>query len=260
MTYPSGRTVSYTFDSLGRVNGITTAYSGQTQPIVGNVAYHPFGGVKSYTLGNGQTYARSYDQDGRISTYTLAGTSYGVLYDDAGRIETITETLNPPNTNTYGYDVLDRLTSATLPSVTYGYTYDAVGNRLTKAVGSNTDTYTYGTTSNRTATLTPASGPARSFTLDANGSTTDDDLNTYGYDARGRMVQAVSGAGTTSYKVNALGQRMRKTNSGTGRGNGLCRGRELATNRYRGSRHPRSQILQRSRLGTGCRQPRHRTR
>ena len=89
------------------------------------------------------------------------------------------------------------------------------GNRLTKTVGSNTDCYTYGTTSNRTATLTPASGPARSFTLDANGSTTDDDLNTYSYDLRGRMLQAVSGAGTTSYKVNALGQRMRKTNSGT---------------------------------------------
>lgn len=29
------------------------------------------------------------------------------------------------------------------------------------------------------------------------------------------MVQAVSGAGTTDYKVNALGQRMRKTNSAT---------------------------------------------
>ena len=29
------------------------------------------------------------------------------------------------------------------------------------------------------------------------------------------MVQAVSSLGTTTYQVNALGQRMRKTNSGT---------------------------------------------
>ena len=47
----------------------------------------------------------------------------------------------------------------------------------------------------------------------ANGSTTADGNNTYTYDIRGRMVQAVSGLGTTDYKVNALGQRMRKTNS-----------------------------------------------
>ena len=53
----------------------------------------------------------------------------------------------------------------------------------------------------------------RSFSFDANGSTTADGTNTYGYDTRGRMVQAVSSIGTTSYQVNALGQRIRKTNS-----------------------------------------------
>jgi YD repeat-containing protein len=215
MTYPSGRTLAYSFDSLGRVSTINTTFSGQTQPIVWNVAYHPFGGVKSYTLGNGQTYTRSYDQDGRIGSYTLAGTSYAVLYDDASRIQTISETLNPPNTNTYGYDALDRLTGATLPGTSYAYTYDAVGNRLTRTAGASTDTYAYGSTSNRIASITPTSGPVRSFTLDANGSTTADGLNSFTYDIRGRMVQSVSSFGTTDYKVNALGQRMRKTNSAT---------------------------------------------
>jgi RHS repeat-associated protein len=216
ITYPSGRTVDYSFDSLGRISGVTSTPSGgSAQTIASSITYQPFGGLKGLTFGNSQTYARSYDQDGRVNTYTLAGTSYTVLYDDASRIETITETLNPPNTNTYGYDVLDRLTSATLPATTYGYSYDAVGNRLTKTTGANTDTYTYGTTSNRISTLTPSSGPARSFTLDSNGSTTDDDLNTYAYDTRGRMVSATSSAGTTTYYLNALGQRVRKTNSGT---------------------------------------------
>jgi len=117
------------------------------------------------------------------------------------------------NTNTYGYDALDRLTSATLAATVYGYGYDAVGNRLTRSAGGNTDTYAYGTTSNRVASITPASGPVRSFTLDNNGSTTADGNNTYAYDVRGRMVQAVSSLGTTTYQVNALGQRVRKTNS-----------------------------------------------
>jgi len=58
-----------------------------------------------------------------------------------------------------------------------------------------------------------ATAGTRSFVFDPNGSTTADGLNTYAYDTRGRMVQAVSAAGTTSYQVNALGQRIRKTNS-----------------------------------------------
>lgn len=113
--------------------------------------------------------------------------------------------------NTYGYDELDRLTSAVLPSSSYGYSYDAVGNRLTKTTGTNTDSYTYGASSNRLATLTPSGAPPRTFVFDANGSTTDDGINTYAYDARGRMSQATSTAGATSYQVNALGQRVRKT-------------------------------------------------
>ena len=88
-----------------------------------------------------------------------------------------------------------------------------MANRLTRTAGASTDTYAYASTSNRIASITPLSGPVRSFTLDANGSTTADGNNTYTYDIRGRMVQAVSGLGTTDYKVNALGQRMRKTNS-----------------------------------------------
>ncbi|MGH7732582.1 MAG: hypothetical protein ACREU5_08020 [Burkholderiales bacterium] len=100
-----------------------------------------------------------------------------------------------------------------LPSSSYGYGYDAVGNRLAKTVGANTDTYAYSATSNQIGSITPATGPARSFTFDANGSTTNDGVNQYAYDARGRLVQASTAQGTTSYQINALGQRIRKTNS-----------------------------------------------
>ena len=209
MTYPSGRTLSYLHDALGRVGAINTTFSGQTRPLVASVAYHPFGGVKSYTLGNGQTYTRGIDLDGRIASYTLGAQSFAIGYDAASRIEFISEVANPPNTNTYGYDALDRLTSAVLPATPYAYTYDAVGNRLTKGG----DVYSYSSTANRIASITPSSGPVRSFTFDANGSTTADGQNAYGYDVRGRMVQATSTLGATTYKLNALGQRIRKTNS-----------------------------------------------
>ena len=80
-------------------------------------------------------------------------------------------------------------------------------------LGGGLNTYAYGTSSSRIASITPQSGPVRSFTLDNNGSTTADGVNTFAYDTRGRMVQAVSSLGTTTYHVNALGQRVRKTNS-----------------------------------------------
>ena len=186
---------------------VTTTKQGQTQAVVSNVAYHPFGGVKGYTLGNGQTYTRGIDLDGRIASYTLGAQAFGIGYDAASRIVLISDLAVPANLNTYGYDSLDRLTSAVVPGTPYAYSYDAVGNRVSKTVGAATEPYTYSATSNRIATA-----GARSFAFDANGSTTADGTNSYAYDARGRMVQATSAIGATNYRVNALGQRIRKTN------------------------------------------------
>ena len=198
MTYPSGRTITYGFDALGRVSQVSTG----GQVIASNVTYQPFGGVKSYTLGNGQSTTRGYDQDGRIASYSLGTQSLAIGYDNASRITSI-------DVNTYGYDALDRLTGATLPANAFAYGYDAVGNRTSMSG----DTYAYSPTSNRIASITPLSGPMRSFGFDANGSTTDDGINQYGYDTRGRMVQSIGSLGTTTYQVNALGQRVRKTNT-----------------------------------------------
>jgi len=214
LTYPSGRTIAYALDALGRVNQVSTTPVGGAQQIVAsNVAYQPFGGVKSYTLGNGRTYVRSYDLDGRIASYNLGAQSFALGYDAASRISFITDTANAANTNTYSYDNLDRLTGAVLPNLPFAYAYDAVGNRSSKMVGSATDTYAYGAASNRLESITAQTGAVRNFAFDPNGSTTADGNNLYGYDTRGRIVQSVGALGTTAYQVNALGQRIRKTNT-----------------------------------------------
>jgi YD repeat-containing protein len=214
LTYPSGRTVGYSFDALGRVSGMTTTKAGgEPQNVVSSVGYHPFGGVKGYTLGNGQAYARGIDLDGRIASYTLGSQSFAIGYDAASRISFVSDIGNPASSNTYDYDNLDRLTSAVTPGTPYAYSYDGVGNRLTRTAGSSSHNYAYSATSNRISSITPSSGPVRDFVFDANGSTTADAVNSYTYDVRGRMGQAVSSLGTTTYQVNALGQRIRKTNS-----------------------------------------------
>lgn len=211
ITYPSGREVAYTLDSLGRVSQIATTKNGVTQPVVSSVSYRPFGPAQGLTFGNGQTYTRGFDTDGRVASYTLGTQSFAVGYDAASRVSFISDTVVPANTNTYTYDNLDRLTNAVAPGTPYAYTYDTVGNRLAKTVGAATDTYAYSGTSNRLATITPATGSVKNIVFDANGSTTNDAINQYTYDTRGRLVQANTVLGAVQYQVNSLGQRIRKT-------------------------------------------------
>ncbi|MBX3664871.1 MAG: RHS repeat protein [Burkholderiales bacterium] len=210
ITYPGGRTVDYTFDSLSRISQIDTT-SGGTVTLASSVTYQPFGGVNGFTFGNSTSYVRTHDQDGRVSNFTLGTQTRVVGYDDASRISFLTEQGNPSNTDNYGYDLLNRLTSFTGPSTSQSFTYDAVGNRSTQVIGANTYNYAYSGSSNR---ISSVSGPvARTFTHDANGSITGDTLVTSTYDNRGRLASVTTGAGTTNYKLNFLGQRVRKTDA-----------------------------------------------
>jgi YD repeat-containing protein len=214
MTYPSGRTVAYTLDALGRVSQLDTTKNDQSQNVLSGVAYQPFGAVKSFTFGNGQLYSRNYDRDGRISAYAFGtAQSFQIGYDAASRIESIVDLTTPQYSNSYGYDELDRLTRALGAAADFAYTYDPVGNRTSKSAGSQTDIYTYSAASNRLSAIAPAAAPPRSFVYDANGSTTAEGSNSYTYDVRGRMVSALGPVGTVDFQVNALGQRVRKTSA-----------------------------------------------
>jgi len=212
LTLPSAKQLTYTRNAAGQITQVTLTANGQTKTLLQNIAYHPFGGIKSFTDGAGQNHSRGSDLDGRTSSYTLGNQTWMLSYDAASRIDGQLDTGNANNSATYGYDPLDRLTRATLPSVTYGYGYDATGNRTTQTAGASTRTYTTESTSNRLAAL---SNPAQSLSYDTNGSQTGDGSNTYAYDVRGRLSSAVTAAGTTTYQVNALGQRVRKTNNST---------------------------------------------
>ncbi|MBI4988378.1 MAG: RHS repeat protein [Rhodocyclales bacterium] len=211
VTYPSGRRIDYTHDGLGRISQVQLTENGQVKVLASNIQYQPFGGVKSFINGAGQAYTRSFDQDGRVASYSLGSQTWLVGYDAASRITYQTDAGNAANTASYGYDAADRLTSAVLPATNLGYTYDATGNRSSQTIGGTTRTYTTAPASNRLTAID--SGPPKSYTFDANGAITGDGLNTFGYDARGRMTSAVTAAGTTQYRVNALGQRARKTNA-----------------------------------------------
>jgi YD repeat-containing protein len=211
LTYPSGKQLAYGRDSQGRINQITLTNKGVTKTVLNQVQYHPFGGVKSYVTGSGQTFIRSQDTDGRINAYSLGDGLWQIGYDAAGRIGYQTDAGNAANTVSYSYDTLDRLTGTVLPTTSLGYGYDATGNRTSQTVGGSTYSYAVSPTSNQLTGINTA--PPKSYTYDANGSVTGDGQNTFGYDARGRMTQAVTAAGTTQYRLDALGRRVAKTNT-----------------------------------------------
>lgn len=209
-TTPGGRTLTYTRNAAGRISQVVLTDQGQNKTLAQNIEYHPFGGIKRYTDGAGQIHQRNQDQDGRTSGYTLGTQTWLLTFDAASRITGQMDGGNANNSATYGYDALDRLTSAVLPNTHYGYGYDPTGNRTSQTSGSTTRTYSTDAGSNR---LTGLTNPSQSYQYDANGSVTHDGVNQYGYDARGRLTQATTAAGTVSYRINALGQRVKKQNT-----------------------------------------------
>lgn len=213
ITYPSGRVISYTRDALSRISQIDTTKDSVTKTLVSQVTYRPFGqGVQSFLNGANQTVTRSYDLMGRLAAYTLGAQTMAVGYDAASRIKFISDALNPVNTQNFDYDDLDRLTSYSGTGGNQTLGYDLNGNRTSKLIGTANTSYTTSPTSNRMTAVSGAQNAA--IQIDNNGSITNNGLNQFSYDARGRMTSAETALGTVQYKINAFGQRIAKTVQG----------------------------------------------
>lgn len=152
MTYPSGRTLTYTLNSDGQITAVTTLASGQnqtSQSLVSNASYLPFGPLSGFSYGNGLINSYNYDQNYRLTEHTLTGLKNETLsYTNVGNINAISDSINNTNNVTFGYDKLSRLlTSADNNSAdTSGdfiFTYDAIGNRQSKLNNDTTEDYSY---------------------------------------------------------------------------------------------------------------------
>jgi len=203
LTTPSGEIITY-----GYTNNQVTSIAINGTPLLSNVLYAPFGPTSGWTWGNGTYEVRTYDQDGKITQVDGAGLRTYV-YDDAFRVTSLTDTVNNANSWNYGYDLLDRLTAAT-GSVSQTFSFDANGNRLTQG-GTASSTFTNATTSNRLNSVTGAL--SRTYSYDNAGNITGDGTNTFTYNNAGRSTSVTTAGVTTSYAINALGQRVKKSSS-----------------------------------------------
>jgi RHS repeat-associated protein len=129
-TYPSGRTVTNSYDVANRVTGVTGALSGTSTPYVGGtcssgICYAASGAPSSYTYNNG--VARSYSYNSLLQptamTDTLAGTtllSLGYTFGTGAGLNNGNPTQVASGgsgagagfTQNYGYDKLNRLCAA----------------------------------------------------------------------------------------------------------------------------------------------------
>lgn len=218
ITYPSALNVYYYYDTLGRINKITSKMgTAATQTLINNVSYLPFGPAKSYQYGNSLTHTQAYDLDYRLKSIQVGGLlsrNYG--YDPVNNITSIVNALSSSKSQTFSYDALNRLITASGGYGSLGYTYDSVGNRLSETRNGAAANYSYATTSNRLTSITRTSGN-RNFTYDAAGNpqqyTADNNsAQTFTFNKANRLTTVnVSGSLAATYTYNPLGQRVMKT-------------------------------------------------
>lgn len=193
MTYPSGKVVGYEYNSKGRL--ITLTLDGQ--PLLANIKQQVFGAVKGWSWANGQSYSRSFNKDGRLSSYSSNTGSKSLGYDANGNITDIGSAV-------YGYDPINRLIAANDAAFNLAWSYDANGNRINEMSGENNHSYTLSNSSNRLLAV-----DSTLYQYDANGSLISNGSSSYQYDVQGRLVSVNNGA-TGLYRYNAQGQRVYK--------------------------------------------------
>jgi len=173
VTYPSGHSVSNTFDFADRP---VSAQSSSTV-FVSTASYLPFGPETSLTFGNGTVKTMTYDQRYRPTENKLASATgtiadYTYAEDALGNIIQIHDEKDITFNRDFAYDDLNRLTGASTGYSLWGagsYTYDPMGNMKTLGLGSaRTATFAYSGTLPKLAAVTE-DGNTRAVSYDPAG-------------------------------------------------------------------------------------------
>ncbi|MCD0419633.1 DUF6531 domain-containing protein [Rubrivivax sp. JA1024] len=202
ITYPSGRTVSYSRDATGLVTGVTTKASPSSSlvTLASNVAYQPFGPLQSLTYGNGLVLWKTFTKDYNPNTLIVEQGSNSVVnrsytyWNGDFSITNIWDSKDTVRTENYVYTPNQRLQNTYADWGELTYWQDGVGNRTADIFNDGSTTTTkslqYPYNNNRIAGV-------------AQGSTT---LRTITHDGAGNIVTDVRGATSYTYRYNNRGR------------------------------------------------------
>ncbi|WP_462391216.1 RHS repeat-associated core domain-containing protein [Acidovorax sp. Q11] len=222
----SGRTTSYTYDSVGNplTQTITDTGAGMGSGIARTTTwtYHPNGLVATEKAPNGAVTSYQYDSAGNLTSSTNAlGHVDTYTHDAAGRV--LTHTAPTGLVTSYTYDARGRMLTANRGGQLTTLTYRPSGQVATATMPyGHVITYTYDTAQRMTG-WSDNRGHSGSYTLDAMGNRTREEVR----NAQGQLawllvrnisslnrVQSttVGGQLTTSYGFDANGETVSSTN------------------------------------------------
>ena len=252
ITYPSGRVVTQTPDSIGRLNTLTSGLSSSPTYVYAVPTFNSAGQITILNYGNGSTgnftYSAARQQLTSVSYTsgvspfpTILSLNYGYQNGQAncgtstttgndGLIQCIQDssgTAEAGRSVIYSYDALGRLNTATTTGSSgyaqwgLSWVYDRYGNRVSQnqTAGSppmNSLTFA-------TMPIPPSTPPGGAYTnrpdgysFDASGNMLNDGQNTLTYDAENCLTSSGnSGFGTTMYACDSYGIRVKKALQGS---------------------------------------------
>jgi RHS repeat-associated protein len=224
-------TMTWTYDSKGRVTGKSQAYINTTTPITKSIGYgyNAAGQLTSLVLPSGQTISYGYNTNNQVSSVTLAGSPNvtilsNVTYDPFGPITGWTWGNGTASTSrtfdtdgkltqvtsqgqrTFGYDDAFRITAANdiaTPANSWTLGYDLLDRLNSATKPAITIGYTYDADGNR---LTQTGTSASTYTMPATSnkltSTAGALVRSYTYDAVGNALTT----GATAHSYNKRGR------------------------------------------------------
>ena len=218
MTYPTGKTINYNPDGLGRprqANWGSTYYAN-------HIDYHANGQISSLLYGNGFTYKQLLNArqlpERLISTKgTTKALDLTYSYDKRHLITSITDAATSGNNRNMSYDALERLTSSTGPWGNGQISYDSLGNILTKNLGNRYVSMSYDE-SNRLIRANDSGGLGgstgdRHFSYDSRGNITSSGNLHFAYDYSDQPV-SMHGDESGSYRYDGNLKRVKATVAG----------------------------------------------
>jgi RHS repeat-associated protein len=226
--YPSGRTVTYTPDSAGR---IVSASDGNGTQYVSSATYYASGA--EYQRNMPGIYFRNdlntrlqvsgfYSDNGQTSSFFIDKSyNYGALHQNNGNVMSIINNKDSSRTQTFAYDALNRITSgssaAASGALSWGETYsvDAWGNLMISPMGGKAHggNFQHAGNGNNQATglgydaagnLTNYTAPGQ-YAYDAENRIQSTAGVSYTYDADGNRVEKSGGTSNTLYWYGAAG-------------------------------------------------------
>lgn len=205
----------YIYDELNRVKEVIFKFDTDIIiTVVSNILYEPYGGVKSWTYGNGLTEKRSYDQDYRLTGIRGNLQNYDYSYNSNDWITQVKDVVDDSKSLSHEYDAMGRLLGSSTNVQALRWGYDTGSNRLNQS--SNAARYEI-SAGNQLKSMTTAAG-IQSYSYDTLGNLTarTGPVGTanynYAYDGFGRLKTVKSGESVTRYDYDVDNLRSRKVN------------------------------------------------